>query len=67
METLLSSGIRVSELSYMNVEDINFEDLIVHVKHGKGAKERTTYINEVTRLYFFGINDIIISGCDYCI
>ena len=51
METLLSSGIRVSELSHMNVEDINFEDLVVHVKHGKGAKERTTYINEVTRLY----------------
>ena len=51
MELLLSSGIRVSELTQMNVEDINFDTLTVHVKHGKGAKERVTYINEIAKLY----------------
>lgn len=51
MELLLSSGIRVSELTQMNVEDINFETMTVHVKHGKGSKERITYINEIAREY----------------
>ena len=51
MELLLSSGIRVSELTQMNVEDINFDTLTVHVKYGKGGKERVTYINEIAKLY----------------
>lgn len=51
MELLLSSGIRVSELTQMNVEDIDFDTLTVHVKHGKGSKERITYINDIAKLY----------------
>lgn len=47
LEMLLSSGVRVSELSQMDVADIDFEHLTVHVKHGKGNKERITYINEI--------------------
>lgn len=47
METLLSSGVRVSELAAMKVEDINFQTLDVTVTEGKGAKERTTYITPV--------------------
>ena len=45
VEILLASGVRVSELSGMNVGDI--DGTIVTVKHGKGGKERTTYINPV--------------------
>lgn len=51
IELLLSSGIRVSELTQANVEDINFDTMTVYVKHGKGAKERVTYINEIAREY----------------
>lgn len=51
VETLLSSGVRVSELVALDVADIDFAGLTVHVRKGKGNKERTAYINEVTRKY----------------
>ena len=47
IEVLLATGIRVSELSEMDVADIDFSALTVHVKHGKGNKERLTYITAV--------------------
>ena len=47
MEMLLSTGVRVSELASMEVQDIDFTALSVHVVHGKGAKERMTYTTPV--------------------
>ena len=47
VEFLLASGVRVSELVQMEVQDINRNTLAVHVRHGKGDKERITYINTV--------------------
>lgn len=47
IEILLSTGVRVSELSGMNVGDINQATLAVHVIHGKGSKERMTYTTAV--------------------
>ena len=47
IEFLLSTGVRVSELCDMNVEDIDFDTRAIHVLHGKGDKERTTYISSV--------------------
>jgi site-specific recombinase XerD len=47
IEMLLSTGVRVSELTSMKVEDVNMSDLSVHVVHGKGAKERMTYMTPV--------------------
>lgn len=47
IELLLSSGIRVSELVMLNVDDIDKQALSVHIKYGKGNKERTTYITKV--------------------
>lgn len=49
VEFLLSSGVRVSELVGLAVADIDFNTLSVHVRHGKGDKERYTYINDVTK------------------
>ena len=51
IEVLLSSGVRVSELAEMKISDIDFNDLSVHVIHGKGNKERTTYINDLTKVH----------------
>ena len=51
IEVLLSSGVRVSELSLMDVDDIDMTTLTVHVKHGKGSKERITYINSVAAMH----------------
>jgi len=40
LETLYSTGIRVSELCNLNNEDIDFLDKTLKVNHGKGAKDR---------------------------
>lgn len=47
VEVLLSTGIRVSELSGLEKGDIDTHSMTVHVRHGKGDKERTTYITSV--------------------
>lgn len=51
IEMLVTSGVRVNELSNMDVNDINCSDLSVHVRFGKGAKERVTFINDVAKTY----------------
>lgn len=51
VETLLCTGVRVDELSKMDVGDINFSTMTVHVRHGKGSKERVTYISNIGRKY----------------
>lgn len=50
IEFLYSTAVRVSELSSINIADVRFgeRDLIVY---GKGAKERTVYINEKSCMY----------------
>ena len=50
-ETLLSSGLRISELISMNVGDVNLETKTIKVRHGKGDKSRTTYINSIAAKY----------------
>ena len=44
IETLYSTGCRVSELSGLNKSDVDFRNGEVHL-FGKGAKHRTSYIN----------------------
>lgn len=48
-EMLLSSGVRVGELSNIKINDINFNDNSVYVI-GKGNKERKTYFSEEARI-----------------
>ena len=47
VEFLVSTGLRVSELTGMKIEDVNFDTLSVHVVNGKGDKERMTYATQV--------------------
>lgn len=51
IETLLSSGLRVSELCNLKMEDVDFNSLTVRVKCGKGGKDRITFINPVAKKY----------------
>lgn len=43
LELLFATGIRVSELSFLKPEDINFTDRTLKI-YGKGARERILYI-----------------------
>ena len=43
IECLLSTGIRVSEMTDLRISDINQTSLSVHVRCGKGGKGRMTY------------------------
>lgn len=47
IEFLLATGMRVSELSDMEIRDVDGNGLKVEVRHGKGGKPRTTYITPV--------------------
>ena len=51
VETLLSSGLRINELGNLKLEDVDFDQLVVHVKNGKGGKDRTTFITPVAKKY----------------
>lgn len=51
IEFLIASGVRVNELRCMKIEDVDLQSMTVHVKKGKGNKDRTTYISEVARKY----------------
>lgn len=35
-----SAGLRVSEITHLQLQDINRERMVIHVRRGKGAKER---------------------------
>lgn len=47
VEFLLSTGVRVTELCDMNITDVDTREMTVHVRHGKGGKERITYTTTV--------------------
>ena len=51
VEVLLTSGLRINELCEMEIGDIDFNSLRVLVKHGKGDKERITYINDLAKIH----------------
>ena len=61
IETLLSSGLRVSELINLDQTDIDVINHSVKVRHGKGDKERITYMTSVAmkhyKKYLSGRND----------
>ena len=49
IEFLLASGVRVTELCMLDVSDIDFMKNKVHVRHGKGDKERYTYLTDLAK------------------
>ena len=50
LELLYASGLRVSELTALNVEDIDRAQEIIHVRRGKGRKERIVPFGDKARL-----------------
>jgi integrase/recombinase XerD len=47
IRVLYSTGVRVSELTKLKINDIEKE--IIHIKSGKGSKDRIIYIDELTQ------------------
>lgn len=45
VDVLFSSGVRVSEAAALKTEDIDWTNRTIHVRHGKGDKERFTFFN----------------------
>jgi site-specific recombinase XerD len=43
--TIYSSGLRVSELTHLQVKDIDRQRMAIHVRRGKGAKDRYTLLS----------------------
>lgn len=62
VEVLLASGVRVAEFCDLDVEDINFAEGKVRVRHGKGDKERYTFINDLAKEHLLKYLDGRTSG-----
>lgn len=45
IDFLFSTGCRLAELTEMKISDIDFDQREVYIRHGKGDKPRTTYLN----------------------
>ena len=64
-ELMYATGLRISEVSNLRVEDINFTRGTVTVREGKGGKARTAWLNdyakEVLRLYVTRMRDLVFS------
>lgn len=46
-EIFLSSGLRIAELVNLDISDIDFTTLRIHVRNGKGGKDRYCYMSRV--------------------
>lgn len=50
IDLLFSTGCRISECANIKLSDINWEERSIHIKHGKGDKERTVFFNAESEL-----------------
>ena len=44
--TLYATGVRRSELTHLRIQDIDSERMVVHVRGGKGRKDRDVMLSE---------------------
>ena len=51
LELMLSCGARVSEVCGLDIADVNFISKEVLIREGKGGKQRTVYINDVSLMH----------------
>lgn len=45
VDFMFSTGCRVSEIAQMKISDVDWDDRIVTIQHGKGDKKRISYLN----------------------
>jgi site-specific recombinase XerD len=61
MEVLYSTGVRLFELTHMKIEDIDWEERMIHIPNGKGKKERIVYFTKECAEHLMAYLD---SRCD---
>lgn len=49
MEVFFATGMRLTELTSSAVEDLNFDESLIHIKHGKGQKQRLVPMGEAAK------------------
>ena len=47
LQLIYSSGLRISEAANLKIDDIDSKNMRVHVRRGKGAKERYTKLSQI--------------------
>lgn len=52
IELFCTTGMRLSELSNLDFEDINLEQGVIHIRHGKGDREREVYLTSECKRFF---------------
>lgn len=58
LQTLYYTGMRIGELTELKVDDVDFDGNLIHIKKGKGGKERTIPLHkELKRLLFDYMNN----------
>jgi len=62
-ELQYATGLRISEVMDLESADIDFEQGLIKVRHGKGGKERIAYVNEyalkVLKIYITEMREVI--------
>ena len=48
ISTIYSSGIRLEECVNLNITDVDSKRMVIHVRHGKGGKDRITVLSPYT-------------------
>lgn len=61
VETLYTTGVRVSELIRIRLSDVNWETKHIDIKDGKGKKERTVLFNDECKLW---LEEYLKSRCE---
>lgn len=51
LEIFYSSGIRVSELSNINIKNVNWDALSIKIVQGKGSKDRIVFFTEKCKIF----------------
>ena len=65
VDVFYSTGIRVSELIALLKSDIDFDDMSVVVRHGKGDKRRISYLNPEAFVSLKAYFDTRTDNCQY--
>jgi len=47
-----SVGLRVSEIINLKIEDIDSKRMLIHIKNGKGRKDRVVPLSQILRIYY---------------